>query len=143
MRTGLAIAGFWAIFCGGAVAGDDGYFPANAYQARFCAGLTQEMRQENASRVDCTSSTHAMIIEFQDYWREAIGQAIAFAAETGLRPGIVLVCRNDEQHCMNAAARIEIAFGHFAVPLTLWSCSIMSSSLAACPKVECGAEGCT
>ncbi|HWA20345.1 MAG TPA: hypothetical protein VG757_15270 [Devosia sp.] len=124
------------------IAGADNYFPTNPYQARFCAGLETHFRPENAWRVDCVSSTNAIVVEYQDYWREAVGQALVLATERGLKPGIVLVCRNDEGHCIKASERIEATFAHFAVPLTLWECMVISPALGDCVRRECGPGGC-
>src|SRR5690242_20124372 len=107
------------------IANADNYFPANPYEARFCAGLDRDFRPENASRVDCLSKTNAIVVEYYDYWREAIGQSLALATERGLKPGIVLICRNDEQHCIKASGSVEATFSHFAVPLTLWECLLI------------------
>ena len=121
---------------GGAAAAGDNYFPKNPYDMRFCAGLATSFRSENAARLECTSATNAIIVEYSDYWPEAIGQSLAFAAQTGLEPGIVLVCRNDHQHCANAAAEVEATFARFTSPLSLWDCGITASSLADCIKLE-------
>lgn len=121
---------------GGALAAGDNYFPPNPYDQRFCAGLTQQFRSENAARIDCTSATTAIVVEYFDYWPEAVGQSLALAAQTGLEPGIVLVCRNDHQHCENAASAVEKAFARVATPLTLWDCSITDAALSDCNKLE-------
>jgi hypothetical protein len=136
----LAIA--LLIFLPAGAANADNYFTPNPHQARFCAGLETHFRPENASRIDCVSATNAIVVEYQDYWREAVGQALVLATERGLKPGIVLVCRNDEGHCINAAAHIEATFEHFAVPLTLWECMLISPALRDCTRRECGPDGC-
>lgn len=115
---------------------DPGYFRSNPYQARFCQGLEPAYRATNAARVDCTDGTHAIVVDYQDFWPEAVGTAMAFATATGLEPAIVMVCRNDGQHCINAAAEIEATFAHFAVPLTLWQCLPIDASLADCDRLR-------
>lgn len=117
-------------------AGGDNYFPRNIFDARFCAGLKTEFRSQNASRLDCVSDTTAIVVEYYDYWPEAIGQSLALAAQTGLKPGIVLVCRNDHAHCSIAAAEVEKAFEQIKAPLTLWDCSITDATLKDCDKLE-------
>ena len=121
---------------GGAIAAGDNYFPKNPFDARFCAGLATTFRSENAARIECTSPTNAIVVEYFDYWPEAIGQSLAFATRTGLKPGIVLVCRNDHQHCANAASEVEAIFARLETPLTLWDCSITAASLDECIKLE-------
>jgi hypothetical protein len=121
----------------------DGYFPANRTEARFCAGLERDYRPGNAARLACESPTDAIVVEYQDYWREAIGQALSLAAETDRRPGIVLVCRNDEQHCMAASTGVRAPFSRYAVPLTLWDCGLMDQALGDCTRHDCGPSGCS
>jgi hypothetical protein len=121
---------------GPAAALDPGYFPRNAYQERFCAGLDAHYRATNAARIDCTDGTHAIVVEYQDFWPEAVGTAMAFATATGLEPAIVMVCRNDGQHCANAAAGIEATFARFALPLTLWQCRPIDASLEDCDRLR-------
>jgi hypothetical protein len=118
-----------------AAAGDQ-YFPANPFDLRFCAGLDIEFRTGNGTRYECKTSTTAIVVEYHDYWREAIGQSLAFAAETGLTPGIVLVCRNDLGHCINAAKGVEAAFAKLKSPVALWDCNITDTRLSDCDRLE-------
>ena len=130
----IAVVGLLQI--GSAQAAGDGYFPANHYDLRFCAGLKTEFRSENATRIDCTSKANAIVVEYFDYWPEAIGQSLALAAKTGLEPGIVLVCRNDHEHCANAANAVEATFARIKSPLTLWDCGLTDTSLGDCHKAD-------
>ena len=134
-RTLLAVLAT-VVPMGASAAAGDNYFPSNAYDQRFCAGLSQQFRSENAARIDCTSATNAIVVEYFDYWPEAIGQSLALAARTGLTPGIVLVCRNDHQHCANAASAVEATFARLAAPVTLWDCSLTDAALSDCDKLE-------
>src|SRR5262245_12213808 len=123
MNNRLLAAGLVALMPWGAAAfAGDHYFPQNPYDVRFCAGLKSEYRPGNASRLECTSATNAIVVEYHDYWPEAVGQSLAFASLTGLAPGIVLVCRNDHSHCANAAAAVEKVFADVKSPLALWDC---------------------
>lgn len=137
MTNGLLAVGLLALLpWGGNASAGDHYFPKNPYDARFCAGLKTEFRPGNASRLDCTSAANAIVVEYNDYWTEAIGQALAFASATGLAPGIVLVCRNDHGHCDNAAAAVARVFVGVKSPLALWDCSITSATLRDCKKLQ-------
>ena len=117
-----------------AAAADNGYFPRNPYDTRFCAGLETAFRTGNGTRLDCTSKTTAIVVEYFDYWPQAIGQALALATETGRQPGIVLVCRNDRQHCASAGHDVESVFGRLRTPLTLWPCAMTDAWLGECYK---------
>ena len=117
-------------------AADNGYFPRNPYDTRFCAGLETAFRTGNGTRLDCTSKTTAIVVEYFDYWPEAIGQALALATKTGLQPGIVLVCRNDRQHCDAAAHDVESVFAGLKAPLTLWTCALTDAALGDCHRAD-------
>lgn len=134
----LLTTGVLALLAAGpaiAAAGDN-YFPANPFDARFCAGLETHLRSENATRLGCTDATTAIVVEYYDYWPEAIGQSLALASQTGLSPGIVLVCRNDHAHCEIAARAVESAFAQMKAPVSLWDCGIMDAALSECDKLE-------
>lgn len=122
--------------CTAAQAEGDGYFRKNPFDAQFCAGLTTTFRSENAARLNCTNATTAIVVEYADYWPEAIGQSLALAMQTGLQPGIVLVCRNDRQHCDAALAAVESAFSRLKAPFSLWDCRMADASLEACKERE-------
>jgi hypothetical protein len=134
----LLAAGLFALLPAGqtAAAMGDNYFPANPFDARFCAGLHTQFRSENAARLACTTDTTAIVVEYYDYWPEAIGQSLALATQTGLTPGIVLVCRNDHAHCEIAAKAVESAFARMKAPVDLWDCGLLDASLSDCDKLE-------
>ena len=92
------------------------------------------MRETNGARLQCTDATTAIVVEYYDYWPEAVGQALAFAARTGLTPGIVLVCRSADAHCAIAAHAVEAALAPSAAPFRLWTCRLTDPTLAACSK---------
>jgi hypothetical protein len=60
--------------------------------------MDPEVRIGLQRRADCISDTHAIEVDWHDKWKDAIGQSLAYSAETGLRAGIILVCRSDQGH---------------------------------------------
>jgi len=74
------------------------------YNRQFC---TQESGQAeyslpDRSRVDCLTDTHAFEADWADGLKvyESIGQSLYYAAETGKKPGILLLVRkkNSAKH---------------------------------------------
>ncbi len=44
-------------------------------------------------RIDCMTSTHAVEADWDYKWKEGIGQSLAYAADTGKKPAILLIIR--------------------------------------------------
>lgn len=67
------------------------------------------------SRVDILTKTHAIEVEWAPKWKEAIGQALFYAALTDQKPGIVLLCRKTPEdrisylRLMTVAAKYDIS----------------------------------
>lgn len=90
------------------------------YQEKLCAGMELEVELPNGARVDCVSETHAIEVDFSEGWAEALGQALLYAASTGKRPGIILVCRQAARHCLRHALRLEEAISFWKLPVDVW-----------------------
>ena len=83
------------------------------YNRQFC---TQESGQAeyslpDRSRVDCLTDTHAFEADWADGLKvyESIGQSLYYAAETGKKPGILLLVRkkNSAKHIRKVKRVIE------------------------------------
>ena len=83
------------------------------YNRKFC---TQESGQAeyslpDRSRVDCLTDTHAFEADWADGLKvyESIGQSLYYAAETGKKPGILLLVRknNSAKHIRKVRRVIE------------------------------------
>ena len=83
------------------------------YNRQFC---TQESGQAeyslpDRSRVDCLTDTHAFEADWADGLKvyESIGQSLYYAAETGKKPGILLLARkkNSAKHIRKVKRVIE------------------------------------
>lgn len=90
------------------------------YQERYCAGLELEHILPDRARVDCLSDTHAWEVDFSEKWAEALGQSLYYAAETGLKPAVVLVCRSQPQTCLAHARRLQRAASFWGIPILTW-----------------------
>ena len=95
------------------------------YRDHICSvdGWQTEVRLPNGTRADCVSETHAWELDFGSKWAEALGQSLNYAAETGKRPGIILVCkRGTEPRCLSWVLRLEQTIARWRLPVTVWLC---------------------
>jgi len=94
-------------------------FPSNAlenedyYNRQFCSEVSgqAEYRLPDRSRIDCLTDTHAYEADWADGLKvyESIGQSLYYAAETGKKPGILLLVRkkNSDKHIRKVKRVIE------------------------------------
>lgn len=82
-----------------------------------------EQTLPNGTRADCVSETHAIEVDFAHKWAEAVGQSLNYAAETGKRPGIILVCkRGTEAGCLRWSLTLEQTIKHWRLPVHVMQC---------------------
>lgn len=117
-----------------ALAGDVVPFPERYYQEGFCAGMDVKIRLGEQQRADCLTGTQAIEVEWHDYWKAAIGEALAHGTETGLTPGIILVCREDQALCLDASQSARNVLSHYHIRATLWDCWPVDATLADCRR---------
>ncbi|MGI2031405.1 hypothetical protein ACRQ1B_03330 [Rhizobium panacihumi] len=104
------------------------------YRERFCAGMAQERVLANGTRVDCLTDEMAIEVDWTHKWAEAVGQSLSYAATTGRRPGIILVCKVGEQACLKHELLINESVSHWNLPVTLWLCLRGDEDLAHCKR---------
>lgn len=109
------------------------------YQQKLCAGMQiNRYVQETRTEVDCVSDMHAIEVDFTGKWGQAIGQALAYAAQLEKRPGIILICDSNTSAdaCLRHGYIVEQAISHFNIGLTLWRCAADAAALGDCQKTE-------
>jgi hypothetical protein len=83
------------------------------YNRQFCAQESgqAEYKLPDRSRIDCLTDTHAYEADWADGLKvyESIGQSLYYAAETGKKPGILLLVRkkNSAKHIRKVRRVIE------------------------------------
>ncbi len=111
-------------------------------QARLCMGMELEWYiPSTGARIDCLSATHAIEVDWTKNWDEAIGQALYYAYEVGLEPGIILVCKdpaNDAALCLKRGLMTEATLAHYGIEATLWECDIDTVVLSECGEKQIG-----
>jgi hypothetical protein len=83
--------------------------------------MRQEITLANGARADCLSETHAIEVEFSEKWAEGLGQALLYAATTGLKPGIFLVCHDHPGNCLAHRLRLDEAIAAWGLPVDVWT----------------------
>ena len=70
-----------------------------SYQQVWCNAHDgiMEYQNEDYSRVDCLTKTHAVVFDFANKWHESIGQALHYGLMTGKKPMVVLILDNPEK----------------------------------------------
>ena len=83
------------------------------YNRQFCSEVSgqAEYKLPDRSRIDCLTDTHAYEADWADGLKvyESIGQSLYYAAETGKKPGILLLVRkrNSDKHIRKVRRVIE------------------------------------
>jgi|GEM_PF-2469669 len=137
MHKGLKVALGTALLVTGSFAGAYAESKEEFFRQRLCAGMKQERYLQHArSYVDCVSDTHAVEVEFANKFKQAIGQALHYAEQLKLKPGIILVCVEKDENCLRHGLLTESALAYWRIPATIWKCGPVSLTLADCQRVE-------
>ncbi len=105
---------------------------ARAYQERLCAVMQTEVTLASGARVDCLNHEFAIEVDFSDKWHQAIGQSLYYAAETGRKPGVILICRKSDDTCLGHSLRLQTTIGAWNLPITVWQCESDALALSDC-----------
>lgn len=70
-------------------------------------------------RVDVVTESHAIEVEFSAKWKQAIGQALWYALQTGKAAGIVLVLEDEERDAPDAV-RLGTVIREHKLPIKVW-----------------------
>lgn len=102
-----------------------------------------EVSLSGQSRADCVNDTHAIEVEWADKFKEGVGQALTYAYESTLIPGLILVCRRSEPSCLGASLTSQETFTAFGIRATVWECGREVRSLGDCLAREiCADDSC-
>lgn len=107
-------------------------------QDDLCVGMETNRYLPNGTYVDCVSETYAIEVDFTDKWAEAIGQSLMYASELERLPGIILVCRaeDDPGLCLKHGYLIEQTVNYWRIGMTVWQCDAKDIRLEDCRKIE-------
>lgn len=71
----------------------------SSYQHLWCkmnAGI-EEYQNEDFTRVDCLTKTHAVEFDFANKWAEGVGQSLHYQRMTGKKAKVVLILENPKK----------------------------------------------
>lgn len=109
------------------------------FRGRLCENMEQWVYLDKArDYADCISETHAIAMEISHDFRIALGRALTFAAATGLKPGLLLICQNEWTNCTSDRAAAARALANTGLAGTIWHCKSLDPSLAACQVEDFG-----
>lgn len=108
------------------------------YQERFCEGLSIDQHLRDGSEADCVRYDVAIEVDFSDHWASAIGQALHYGAVLGIRPGIILICREDikDRTCLRHQLRLTETIAYWNIGMMVWLCSSKDASLDQCQYTD-------
>lgn len=90
------------------------------YQTKWCTAQCgiMEYKNDDKTRVDCLTSSHAIEFDFADKLYESIGQALFYSLKTGKKPGVVLIMEHPEkeQKYLKRLLLVAKAYG-----ITVWT----------------------
>ena len=71
----------------------------SSYQHVWCRlhNGTEEYENNDFTKVDCLTDTHAVEFDFANKWAESVGQAEYYALKTGKRGKVVLILENSKK----------------------------------------------
>ncbi len=70
-----------------------------SYQYAWCSlnnGI-EEYRNNDQTRIDCLTKTHAVEFDFAKKWAESVGQALYYGAITGKKAKVVLIINQPKE----------------------------------------------
>jgi len=77
-----------------------------------------EVVLSDRSRVDCLTNTYAIEVDFAGKWAEAIGQALFYSAETGKKPGILIIMETPQER--RFLKRLRHVIKTYNLPIRVW-----------------------
>lgn len=111
------------------------------YRDMLCGGKGWQMETKlaNGTRVDCMTERLAIEIDWSWKWPEAIGQSLNYAAVTGKRPAVILICkRGTEAKCLNWSLLLAETAEHWKLPITVWQCGAEVTKIEDCQLRDYG-----
>lgn len=83
-------------------------------------GSIEVVMRDGRSRCDIVTETHAIEVEveFAAKWKDAIGQSLYYADQTGKRAGILLIVREDSD--WKYVERLHAVITANKLPIDLW-----------------------
>ena len=111
---------FFFILLFASVASTERRHPERWYQEKWCkeqAGQI-EVTLPDKTRCDCLTQTHAVEIDFAASWKEGLGQALHYAAQSRKKAGIVLIL--DSPRDYKYWTQLKHTINYHSLPVDKW-----------------------
>ena len=80
---------------------------------------TSEFRTKDGTFVDCLTDIYALEAEFDDNWKEAIGQSLHYAESTDKKAAILLIKRKDSKK--DYQRLLKRVIDKYSLPITVFT----------------------
>lgn len=94
--------------------------PERYYQEQWVAehpGSEAEVVMPDGTRCDIITEEFAIEVDWAEKWAEAIGQSLYYAAQTGKRPGILLILKDPKDQ--RFLQRLQTVIHEFQLGITI------------------------
>ncbi len=93
----------------------------NSINTRWCSnnGGKSEYRTKDGTFVDCLTDTYAVEAEFDNKWKEAIGQSLHYAESTNRRAAILFIKRQNSRK--DYYGELERVINKYQLPITVFT----------------------
>ncbi len=92
----------------------------SSINARWCdsKGGISEFRTKDGTYVDCLTDTYAVEAEFDNNWKEALGQSLHYAESTNKKAAILLIKRQNSKK--DYYSELERVINKFKLPIKVF-----------------------
>lgn len=114
------------------------YHSESSYQHAWCSAHNgiEEFENDDRTRVDCLTETHAVEFDFANKWAESIGQAEHYALKTGKKGKVVLILEKPKKEMVYFNRVLELGKIHnFDVEYV--TPEILHLKNGKCPYLDC------
>lgn len=93
----------------------------NSINIRWCASKAgvSEFRTKDGTFVDCLTDIYAVEAEFDNKWKEAIGQSLHYAESTNRRAAILFIKRQNSRK--DYYGELERVINKYRLPITVFT----------------------
>jgi len=81
-------------------------------------GGISEYRTKDGTYVDCLTDFYSVETEFEDNWKEALGQSLHYAESTNKKAAILLI--KDDNSKIDYLSQLQRVIKKFELPITLY-----------------------
>ena len=110
----------------------------SSYQHAWCKAHNgiEEYQNEDFTRVDCLTESHAVEFDFSNKWAESVGQALHYGLMTGKRGMVVLILENPSREFVYYS-RVKRLAEIYDFDIEYVTPEILNIKNGKCPYADC------